>query len=96
MYDTLTELYTRHNADQCKKVRNKMTSPPSDAYPNMTPVLQGYNVFKGSPFSKSDEGFSSRLWVVDWDDSDKDSFGKRRPRDTNVRNIDKCSSSTST
>ena len=84
-----------HAADQCKKVRDKMTTPPSDAYPNMAAILHGYNIFKGSPFSKSDEGFASRLWAVDWDNTDKDSFGKRRPRDTNVRNIDKCSSSTS-
>jgi hypothetical protein len=61
----------------------------------MVSILHGYNVFKGSPYAKSDEGFASRLFTVDWDNTLKDSFGKRRPRDTNVRNIDKCSSSTS-
>lgn len=62
----------------------------------MESILYGYNIFKGSPYAKSDEGFTSKLFVVDWDKTIKDSFKKRRPRDTNVRNISKCSSATST
>ena len=49
--DRLTELARLHNSAQCSSVRDKQTTPPSDSYPNMSSILHGYNVFKGSPYA---------------------------------------------
>ena len=77
-------------------MRDKHTPPPPDAYKNIEAILHGYNIFKGSPFSKSDEGFSGKLFTIDWEHTIKDSHGHRRPRDAEVQNVSKCSSSTNT
>jgi hypothetical protein len=80
-------------ADVCENLRHDhKTHAPQDAYLNIESVLHGYNVFKGSPFAKHDQGYSaSRLFEVDWTHSIKDSFGKHRPKDVNVTKMNKCS-----
>jgi len=60
----------------------------------MEAILSGYNIFKASPFAKTDNGYSSRLFTLDWTKPIRDGQGHLRPRDTNVLNTPKCSSST--
>jgi hypothetical protein len=84
-----------HSAEQCEAIREDAGEIPSNGYKNMEAMLRGYNIFKGSPFAKSDHGYSSRLFALDWTKPVKDGHGHTRPRDTNVLNTPKCSSATS-
>ena len=36
---------------RCEKVREYWRYPPSTAYANLDDILQGYNIFEGTPFA---------------------------------------------
>jgi len=60
-------------------------------------ITQGYNIYKGSPFSRRDEGFTgSSIYSLDWTNIRRQGGSKRYPDDINVTQNFGCSSSLQT
>lgn len=94
--EIIDETLEMNKASRCNTIRSSGSNPVRNAYPNFGALSRGYNIYKGSPFGKTDQGFSSRLFSFDWHNPHRDSTGKSYPRDTNVLNNSRCSSATTT
>ena len=56
----------------------------------------GYNIFKGNPLSKHDEGFSGRVFTFDWNRISRGRDGRLYPKDIGIIPNKKCSSKVKT
>ena len=68
-----------------------------DYYNNIQYIAQGYNIFKGDPIGRVDEGFTgSSVFAFDWTNIVKHGDSKRYPGDITVTSNFGCSSSLTT
>jgi len=86
-----------HKAAQCNTLRARPGAPHGNGYPNLEKITHGYNIFKGSPYARTDSGFSNEsLFTLDWASPRRASDGKYYSRDTSVSAVSRCTASTQT
>ena len=78
---------------RCQAVRNDWKFPPANAYANLDDLLQGYNIFTGTPFSKNDRGFAAKHSVYDWSKVTTDD-GWAAPKGVTMDKLSACAEDT--
>jgi hypothetical protein len=99
--ESLAELLNYADASNrvatCSALRARPHSPHGNGYPNLEKITHGYNIFKGSPYARSDSGFSNAsLFTLDWSNPRRSSSGKYYSRDASVSAVSRCSAATTT
>jgi len=93
--DYLSNLATK----DCSNIGSKQESEDAGGhyYKNIKAITQGYNIYRGDPLSRIDQGFTgSQVFALDWTSVSRQGGARRHPLDVDVSSNFGCSSTLTT